>query len=130
MKYLPMKQIEVDFRLDEPPIVWDPQDAFIENLSTKIYYAVPAFIGGVIVGTILWAFYILLYKTGNCVKNHAFSNNTATDNNATTTNAIEVKEVLTYFFFHVMKITLKGSLISENISLWLQSPKKCTKLLL
>ena len=94
MKYLPMKKIEVDFRLDEPPIVWDPQDAFIENLSTKIYYAVPAFIGGVIVGTILWAFYILLYKTGNCVKNHAFSNNTATDNNATTTNAIEVKEVL------------------------------------
>ena len=74
MKYLPMKKIEVDFRLDEPPIVWDPQDAFIENLSTKIYYAVPAFIGGVIVGTILWAFYILLYKTGNCVKNHAFSN--------------------------------------------------------
>ena len=54
MKYLPMKKIEVDFRLDEPPIVWDPQDAFIENLSTKIYYAVPAFIGGVIVGTILW----------------------------------------------------------------------------
>ena len=96
MKYLPMKKIEVDFRLDEPPIVWDPQDAFIENLSTKIYYAVPAFIGGVIVGTILWAFYILLYKTGNCVKNHAFSNNnTATDaTNATTTNAIEVKEVL------------------------------------
>ena len=88
------EKIEVDFRLDEPPIVWDPQDAFIENLSTKIYYAVPAFIGGVIVGTILWAFYILLYKTGNCVKNHAFSNNTATDNNATTTNAIEVKEVL------------------------------------
>ena len=86
----------MDFRLDEPPIVWDPQDAFIENLSTKIYYAVPAFIGGVIVGTILWAFYILLYKTGNCVKNHAFSNNnTATDaTNATTTNAIEVKEVL------------------------------------
>ena len=88
------EKIEVDFRLDEPPIVWDPQDAFIENLSTKIYYAVPAFIGGGIVGTILWAFYILLYKTGNCVKNHAFSNNTATDNNATTTNAIEVKEVL------------------------------------
>jgi hypothetical protein len=85
----------VDFRLDEPPIVWNPQDAFIENLSTKIYYAVPAFIGGVIVGTILWAFYILLYKTGNCVKNHAFSTNTATDaTNATTTNAIEVKEVL------------------------------------
>ena len=118
--------------------MWDPQDAFIENLSTKIYYAVPAFIGGVIVGTILWAFYILLYKTGNCVKNHAFRNNTATD----ATNAIEVKEVLIYnFFYHVVKLTLacysfsealilaliKGQLISKGHFGFFNSPKKRTK---
>ena len=58
---------EVEIRLREP-IEWNPQDAFIEKVATKVYYVVPAFVAGVLCGVILWGLYILLYKAGHIVK--------------------------------------------------------------
>ena len=58
---------ELEIRLREP-IEWNPRDAFIETVATKVYYIVPAFIAGVMVGIVLWGLYILLYKAGHFVK--------------------------------------------------------------
>ena len=90
---------QVDFRLDEAT-VWDPHDAFIDNLATKIFYIVPAFICGVLVGTIIWAFYILIFKFSNgCVKNSRNSrdgnrshrdSSAKSETNSTSANSIEV----------------------------------------
>ena len=90
---------QVDFRLDEATI-WDPQDAFIDNLATKVFYVVPAFICGVLVGTIIWAFYILIFKFSNgCVKNSRNSGNAnrshwddsaTSKTNSTSANSVEV----------------------------------------
>jgi len=92
-------KIEVDFRLDEATI-WDPQDAFIDSLATKVFYIVPAFICGVLVGTIIWAFYILIFKFSNgCVKNNRNSGNenrshrdssATSETNSTSANSVEV----------------------------------------
>lgn len=64
-------KIELDLEIREP-IVWDARDAFIEKVGTKVFYVVPAFVLGLLVGVILWALYILMYKTGNCLKNACF----------------------------------------------------------
>ena len=50
------------------PIEWDPQGAFINNVATKVYYVVPAFLAGLMTGVILWACYIFTFKIGNAVK--------------------------------------------------------------
>lgn len=54
-----MTTIEVDF-------TWNPRQAFIESVATKVYYVVPAFVGGLMTGLLIWAVYIFLFKTGNC----------------------------------------------------------------
>ena len=50
------------------PIEWDPQGAFINNVATKVYYVVPAFLAGLMTGVIIWACYIFTFKIGNAVK--------------------------------------------------------------
>ena len=50
------------------PIEWDPQNAFIETVATKVYYVVPAFLAGLMTGVIIWACYIFTFKIGNAVK--------------------------------------------------------------
>jgi len=55
------KYVQENLLIDEA-IAWDARDAFIESVATKVILIVPAFILGLIVGIILWAFYIFLYK--------------------------------------------------------------------
>jgi hypothetical protein len=56
-----------EYHLHEPR-EWDPRTAFIENVATKLYYVVPAFVFGLLLGVIMWMVYILLYKTTNVVQ--------------------------------------------------------------
>lgn len=52
---------KIDLKINEA-IAWDPRDAFIQSVCAKLFYVIPAFIVGLMVGVFLWALYIFLYK--------------------------------------------------------------------
>lgn len=55
-------QDKLDLLIDEAK-TWNARDTFIQHVGMRVYYIVPAFIVGLMVGVFLWALYILLYKT-------------------------------------------------------------------
>ena len=66
-------QFQFFFSESSEPIEWDPQGAFINNVATKVYYVLPAFLAGLMTGVIIWACYIFTFKIGNAVKKMTIS---------------------------------------------------------
>lgn len=75
-------QDKLDLLIDEAK-AWNAKDTFIQHVVMRVYYIVPAFIVGLMVGVFLWALYILLYKTRTRYFPSTTRTTTASENNNT-----------------------------------------------
>jgi len=75
-------QDKLDLLIDEAK-TWNAKDTFIQHVVMRVYYIVPAFIVGLMVGVFLWALYILLYKTRTRYFPSTTTTTTASENDCT-----------------------------------------------
>ena len=66
-----------------PPIPRPLLILILSHYCTQVYYIVPAFIVGLMVGVFLWALYILLYKTRTRYFPSTTTTTTASENDCT-----------------------------------------------